>query len=79
MTMVAVMKGDTGGVHPAAVSKARTILSFAPLLAEQVAYGMLPFGAVYREALYRKKVAKRMEAMKQPADVVELKPKGNLK
>jgi hypothetical protein len=69
---------SSGGIR-SLTSKARTILSFAPLLAEQVASGMLPFGAVYREALYRKKVAKRMEAMKQPADVVELKPKGNLK
>jgi len=61
MAMIAVQKGESATFcHPSTVAKARTILEFAPLLADDVASGMLSFGAVYREALYRKKVAMRM-------------------
>ena len=44
--------------------KARTIFEFAPLLADGVVQGRYQFEAVYREALYRKKVAKKMDSMK---------------
>jgi hypothetical protein len=45
-------------------NKARTIFEFAPLLADGVIEGKYKFDATYREALYRKKVAKEMDSMK---------------
>jgi hypothetical protein len=48
----------------ATFKKARTIFEFAPLLADGVIEGKYQFEATYREALYRKKVAKKMDSMK---------------
>ena len=63
IAMSAVMKNDVNDwINPATVSKARTILAFTPLLADDVANGMLSFWQVYREA-HRKKVEMRMAAM----------------
>jgi hypothetical protein len=46
------------------MAKARTIVEHTPLLVDAVIGGRLPFGAVYKEARYRKMVAERMAAMK---------------
>jgi hypothetical protein len=43
----------------ATFKKALTIFEFAPLLNDGVIQGMYQFEAVYRGALYRKKVAKK--------------------
>jgi hypothetical protein len=67
------MLGAQGGLEPCEIlysattrSKAQTILEFTPLLVDvdDVIAGKLPFQSVYREALYRKRVAERMERMK---------------
>lgn len=48
----------------ATFKKAQTIFEFAPLLSDGVIEGIYQFEAIYREALYRKKVAKKMDSIK---------------
>jgi hypothetical protein len=48
----------------ATFKKAQTIFEFVPLLSDGVIEGRHQFEAVYREALYRKKIAKKMDSMK---------------
>jgi hypothetical protein len=65
------MLAAQGGIEPCGIlysmgtfNKARTIFEFAPLLADGVIEGKYQFEATYREALYRKKVAKQMDSTK---------------
>jgi hypothetical protein len=53
---------------PGAVSKARTILEHAPMLADYVLSEQVSFYKVYREALRRKRQVKKMVELKAQMD-----------